>query len=70
MAKDNGKNVAGRIFDVQDYDKKDEISAGLAMTHEQATDDYTEGTIDGRMENVAGEDISLQDRRKKNQKEE
>ncbi|MET3697154.1 uncharacterized protein DUF4025 [Bacillus oleivorans] len=67
MDKDYGKNVAGRIFDVQDYDKKDETSAGLAMTHEQATDDYTEGTVDGRMENVAGEDISLQEPRKKSE---
>ncbi|HWO75677.1 MAG TPA: YozQ family protein [Bacillus sp. (in: firmicutes)] len=66
MNKDYGKEIAGKIFDVQDYDKKDETSAGLAMTHEQATDDYTEGTIDGKMENVAGEDINLQDQRKKN----
>ncbi|GAA0325873.1 hypothetical protein GCM10008967_15560 [Bacillus carboniphilus] len=59
-----GKNIAGKQFDTEDYNKQDETSAGLAVTHEQASDDYFEGTIDGTMENVAGEDIPLQKRRK------
>jgi len=57
-------NIAGKIYDVKDYHKEDEVSAGLSSTHEQASDTMTEGTIDGVMENVAGKDIPLQKNRK------
>lgn len=67
---DNGKKLAGRYFEIEDYDKQDETSAGLAVTHEQVSDDYTEGTIDGTIEDVAGENIDLKNRlnRKSNTK--
>jgi hypothetical protein len=51
--------LAGRTYEPADYKKSDELSQGLAMTHEQASDSLTEGTIDGTMEDVAGKDIDL-----------
>ncbi|HZG72680.1 MAG TPA: YozQ family protein [Chondromyces sp.] len=55
----NSTELAGRHFEMEDYKRNDELSQGLAITHEQATDSWTEGTIDGVMENVAGKDIPL-----------
>ncbi|MGD6967989.1 DUF4025 domain-containing protein [Rossellomorea vietnamensis] len=52
-------DLAGRTYDVSDYKKSDELSQGLAMTHEQASDSLTEGTIDGKIENLEGKDIDL-----------
>jgi hypothetical protein len=52
--------LAGRTYEPNDYQRKDELSQGLAMTHEQASDSLTEGTIDGTIENVEGKDIDLQ----------
>lgn len=62
--KEAGKQVAGKQFDFKDYQNEDEISTGLAITHEQVSDDYTEGTIDGHFENI--EDIDLKSRLKEN----
>lgn len=59
MKNESSEKVAGRIFSSEDYQSSDEVSKGLATTHEQATDSLTEGTIDGVMENVKGKDISL-----------
>jgi hypothetical protein len=52
-------DLAGRYYQSDDYNKTDELSSGLAMTHEQASDSLTEGTIDGKIDNVDGEDIEL-----------
>lgn len=38
--------LAGKGYEVEDYKGQDELSAGLAMTHEQASDGYMEGTIE------------------------
>ncbi|MGF2615913.1 DUF4025 domain-containing protein [Rossellomorea vietnamensis] len=51
--------LAGRTYDVSDYKKSDELSQGLAMTHEQASDSLTEGTIDGKIDNLDGKNIDL-----------
>jgi hypothetical protein len=51
--------LAGRTYEPADYNKKDELSQGLAMTHEQASDSLTEGTIDGKIDDVDGKDIDL-----------
>lgn len=59
MKNESSEKVAGRIFSSEDYQSSDEVSKGLATTHEQATDSLTEGTIDGVMENVKGKDIPL-----------
>jgi hypothetical protein len=57
--KSQSTDLAGRTYDVSDYQKSDELSQGLAMTHEQASDSLTEGTIDGKIENLEGKDIDL-----------
>jgi Protein of unknown function (DUF4025) len=43
------KQIAGRQYEVEDYNRQDELSEGLAETHEQASDDYMEGTIDAEL---------------------
>ncbi|MCD7035665.1 YozQ family protein [Metabacillus sp. GX 13764] len=53
MKKQNDQ-LAGRIFENQDYEKKDELSSGLAVTHEQVSDSMAEGTIDGVIEREDG----------------
>lgn len=65
--KNNEQNteVAGRMFDPSDYEKKDQLSSGLATTHEQATDTYTEGEIGAVIDDVDGEDIPIGKKRTK-----
>jgi hypothetical protein len=55
----NTSKIAGRTFDQDDYNKEDETSSGLATTHEQANDNYTEGTIDGKIDKENGETIDI-----------
>lgn len=57
--KSQSTDLAGRTYDVSDYKKSDELSQGLAITHEQASDSLTEGTIDGKIENLEGKNIDL-----------
>ncbi|MDL4842674.1 YozQ family protein [Aquibacillus rhizosphaerae] len=60
MAKNNVKKVsqedtnkvAEKMYDNSDYEASDLIDMGTAITHEQASDDYTEGTIDGEIDSV------------------
>ncbi|MED1202405.1 YozQ family protein [Heyndrickxia acidicola] len=51
--------IAGRTFEKDDYNREDETSSGLATTHEQANDNYAEGTIDGKIEKENGEIIDI-----------
>ncbi|MFS0673786.1 YozQ family protein [Ornithinibacillus sp. 179-J 7C1 HS] len=48
----NSKEVAEKYYDVSGYQSSNETEKGLAMTHEQATDAYTEGTIDGQIDQL------------------
>ncbi|MBM7716627.1 YozQ family protein [Siminovitchia sp. FSL H7-0308] len=62
--------LSGRQYKKEDEHGKDILSKGLAITHEQVSDVYTEGVIEGVIENENGENIALadiqqQDRRKK-----
>ncbi|CAM4003173.1 YozQ family protein [Mesobacillus thioparans] len=52
MEKDKSKRteVAGRMYETADYQRDDELSKGLAMTHEQASDSYAEGEVGGKVE--------------------
>ncbi len=52
-----------KLFEPSDYKNQSEVSEGLAITHEQATDTLTEGTIDGVIEDVNGRDIPLKNRK-------
>jgi hypothetical protein len=38
--------ISGKQFDPSDYKGESELEQGLAITHEQAEDDYMEGTVD------------------------
>ncbi|KKI93405.1 hypothetical protein WQ54_03985 [Bacillus sp. SA1-12] len=46
----DSNQIAGRHYEAEDYKRQDELSEGLATTHEQASDDYMEGTIDANFE--------------------
>lgn len=56
---DQSTELAGRYYNPSDYEKKDQLSSGLATTHEQATDTYTEGEIGAVIDDVDGEDIQI-----------
>jgi hypothetical protein len=43
--------IAGRTFDFDDYKKDDEVSSGLAKTHEQISDNYASSPLDDAVEN-------------------
>lgn len=47
MSKETNKNFkpVNKIYDLSDYTNKDEISQGLAATHEQVSDAYMVGDI-------------------------
>ncbi|MFD1737793.1 YozQ family protein [Bacillus salitolerans] len=49
LSKEN-LEIAGRQFDPSDYEGESQLEQGLAITHEQAGDDYTEGTVDQLLE--------------------
>ncbi|MDG5788953.1 YozQ family protein [Evansella sp. AB-P1] len=44
--------IANKSYEPSDYKSNDETAKGLAMTHEQVSDAYTEGTIDGKIDEV------------------
>ena len=48
------EKLAEKTYDPSDYVAKDELSRGLAVTHEQVSDAYMEGTVDGVIENYQG----------------
>ncbi|MBM7570418.1 YozQ family protein [Aquibacillus albus] len=59
MAKHNKKlpqeeasKVAGKMYDPSDYQADSDLSKGTAITHEQSSDAYTEGTVDGHIDDV------------------
>ncbi|MBC5638347.1 YozQ family protein [Ornithinibacillus sp. BX22] len=45
-------DVAEKYFDVSGYQSNNQAEKGMAITHEQATDAYTEGTIDGSIDQL------------------
>lgn len=51
----NASKVAGKNYQPSDYEKHSTISQGLAITHEQVSDDYMEGTNDGKIDEYDGE---------------
>jgi hypothetical protein len=57
MEKNNekeGLKVAGRQYQVEDYQGNDQLSSGLANTHEQVSDSYMEGEIGAVIDDVNG----------------
>ncbi|MCH1627083.1 YozQ family protein [Ferdinandcohnia quinoae] len=54
MKENNNKqanNLAGRHYKAEDYQKNDQVSSGLATTHEQVSDAYMEGEIKAGIDN-------------------
>ena len=52
-------DIAGRYYETEDYNRNDQLSSGLATTHEQVSDAYMEGQADAVIEDVVGVDISI-----------
>ncbi|MFK2826737.1 YozQ family protein [Bacillus sp. B190/17] len=50
MKKKEENTPAGKTFHFNDYESSKETDQGLAIVHEQATDTYTEGSIDEKIE--------------------
>ncbi|MDT8859214.1 YozQ family protein [Alkalihalobacillus sp. MEB130] len=55
----SSEEVAENSYQPSDYKSSEEVEQGLAMTHEQVSDSYVEGTIDGQIDNYEGQDIDL-----------
>ncbi|MCO0599915.1 YozQ family protein [Peribacillus butanolivorans] len=58
-SKKDSLDIAGRIYDVSDYKRKDTLSSGLAKTHEQVSDTYTEGEMQSVDDDVDGKNIEI-----------
>ncbi|SDK06232.1 YozQ family protein [Sediminibacillus albus] len=61
----DAEKVAEKMYDPSDYQKDDQLAQGLSITHEQASDNYTEGTIEGEIDQV-GQDGNLVSHKGKN----
>jgi hypothetical protein len=48
----NSNEVAEKNYDAAGYKSNNLVEKGLATTHEQATDAYTEGTIDAKLDQL------------------
>jgi Protein of unknown function (DUF4025) len=63
--KDNKDNkdslkIAGQQYHTDDYERQDELSSSLAQTHEQVSDAYFEGEINGTIDNTDdGKEIEI-----------
>lgn len=53
--RNNAEKVADKTYEPSDYQSQEEVSQGLAVTHEQVSDDYMEGTNDGKIDEYDGE---------------
>lgn len=51
--------IAEKNYEANYYDSNDALEAGLAMTHEQVSDMYTEGTIDGEIDDLDAPDNQI-----------
>jgi hypothetical protein len=52
-------NLAARNYQVEDYQRSDQLSSGLATTHEQVSDSYMEGQVDSLIGDVNGKSITI-----------
>jgi hypothetical protein len=63
MGKDRNREstkLAGRYYQPEDYNGQDQLSSGLAITHEQASDTWTEGEIKATIDNTNdGQEIEI-----------
>jgi hypothetical protein len=63
MKKDTPNNdnlkLAGRDYQVEDYKRDDQLSSGLATSHEQVSDSYMVGEVDSLIGDVNGKNITI-----------
>lgn len=52
-------NLAGRDYQVEDYKRDDQLSSGLATSHEQVSDSYMVGAVDSLIGDVNGKNIAI-----------
>lgn len=48
----NALDIAGKNFTPSDYESEDPVDKAMAVTHEQASDVFTEGTSDGKIDEL------------------
>ncbi|WP_077617113.1 YozQ family protein [Bacillus sinesaloumensis] len=53
------EELAGRQYEIEDYGKNDQLSSGLATTHEQVSDAYMEGEIKAVVDDVKGKNVEI-----------
>ncbi|WP_010283557.1 YozQ family protein [Bacillus timonensis] len=54
------EDLAARHYQPEDYGKNDQLSSGLATTHEQVSDSYMEGEIQAPFNNKNIKDTDLE----------
>lgn len=59
MTKNQSSKIAENNYQVKHYSSNNPLEKGLAITHEQVSDTYTEGTLEAKIENVNGQDIEI-----------
>jgi|GEM_PF-1418610 len=52
--------LANRYYEQEDYQRNDQLSSGLATTHEQVSDTLAEGEIHAVIDDVNGKDIPVE----------
>jgi hypothetical protein len=57
--KQSSVEVAEKNYEPSDYQDASPLSTGLAVTHEQVSDTLTEGTIDGKIDDLDGKDAQI-----------
>jgi hypothetical protein len=63
---DENLNIAGRNYNPSDYNKNSVLSSGLAVTHEQVSDAYVEGTVEAVIDDLDGKDVKIPQEQNKN----
>ncbi|PLS01964.1 YozQ family protein [Neobacillus cucumis] len=53
------KELAGSFYHPSYYKESDDLSSGIATSHEQVSDTYTEGEIGAVIDDVNGKDIPI-----------
>ncbi|WCN39547.1 YozQ family protein [Aneurinibacillus uraniidurans] len=51
----DARTIGDKQYDVRDYQSNTFVSKGLAATHEQVSDTYTEGTLEAVIESSESE---------------
>ncbi|WP_096200629.1 YozQ family protein [Bacillus sp. FJAT-45350] len=61
MAKEKKQTeeIADKTYEPAYYQSNDEIEQGLATTHEQVSDAYMEGTVDGEIDDLDSKDKQI-----------